>query len=178
MEFDTEALRDLDARLRAVEARLDAGDPATGGRPDRPAVTADAQTFWVLEGMRERLAGSEGGEVVFAGAVETAAGSTSWQYGTTTEALLDLDEGGADTAAARLSALGHAVRLRLLLAVLRGHTSPAALAELDGMGTTGQVYHHVRILTATGWLRSAGRGQIHVPVERVVPLLVAVATAL
>jgi hypothetical protein len=172
MEFDTEALRDLDARLRAVEARLD-DEPA-----GRPAVTADAQTFWVLEGLRERLAGSEGGEVVFAGAVETAAGATSWQYGHPTEALLDLDEGAAVTAAARLSALGHPVRLRLLLAVLRGHTSPAALAELDGMGTTGQVYHHVRTLTATGWLRSAGRGQIHVPGERIVPLLVAVATAL
>ncbi|GAA3071250.1 helix-turn-helix domain-containing protein [Pseudonocardia yunnanensis] len=172
MEFDTEALRDLDARLRAVEARLD-GEPA-----DRRAVSADAQTFWVLEGLRARLAGSDGGEVVFAGEVETAAGSASWQYGHPTEALLDLDEGAADSAAARLSALGHPVRLQLLLAVLRGHTSPAALAELDGMGTTGQVYHHVRILTATGWLRSAGRGQIHVPVERVVPLLVAVATAL
>jgi CubicO group peptidase (beta-lactamase class C family) len=133
-EFDTEAWRDLDARLRAVEARLGV-EPATGDRrPDRPAASADAQAFWVLEGLRERLAGSEGGEVVFAGMVETAAGSASWQHGTTTEALLDVDEGAGETAAARLSALGHPVRLRLLLAVLRGHTSPVELAELDGVG--------------------------------------------
>ncbi len=166
---------DLDARLRAVEERLGI-TPA-----DRPAPaqsSADAETFWVLDGLRKRLAGVDGGGVVLAGAVETPAGSADWQYGLTTAALLDLDEGAAATAAARLSALGHPVRLRLLLAVLRGHTSTAELAELDGMGTTGQVYHHIRTLTAAGWLRSGGRGQLQVPAERIVPLLVAVMTAL
>jgi len=91
---------------------------------------------------------------------------------------VDLDEGAADAASARLSALGHPLRLRLLLAVLRGHASPAALAELGGMGTSGQVYHHARILTAAGWLRSDGRGRLHLPAERIVPLLVTVTTAL
>lgn len=177
MERESEAWRDLDARLRAVEARLGT-ERAGGDRPDGPPVRADAGTFWVLEGLRERLAGVEGGGVVLAGTVETALGSADWQYGLTTAALLDLDLDAADTVAARLSALGHPVRLRLLLAVLRGHASPAALADLDGMGTTGQVYHHVRTLTAAGWLRSGGRGQLHVPAERVVPLLVAVMTAL
>ena len=84
----------------------------------------------MLEGLRERLVGVEGGGVVFAGAVGTAGGNADWQYGVTTDALVDLDEGAADAASARLSALGHPLRLRLLLAVLRGHASPAALAEL------------------------------------------------
>jgi hypothetical protein len=66
--------------------------------------------------------------------------------------------------------------LRLLLAVLDGHSSPTDLAALDGMGTSGQVYHHLRTLTAAGWLRSAGRSRVEVPAERVVPLLVALAT--
>lgn len=164
--------QELDARLRAVEARL-------GDEPGpRPATPAASEQFWVLDGLRERLAGVEGGGIVFAGTVGTAAGPADWQYGLTTEALLDVDEWTADHAAARLSALGHPVRLRLLLAVLRGRTSPAALGELDGMGTTGQIYHHIRILTAAGWLRSGGRGQVHVPAEPMVPLLVAVSTAL
>ena len=165
--------RDLDARLRAVEARLGI-EPAAG----EPSTTGDTGVYWVLDGLRERLAGVEGGGVVFAGTVETTAGGAEWQYGHATEALLELDEGGADGAAARLAALGHPVRLRLLLAVLNGHTSPASLAELAGMGTTGQVYHHVRTLTGAGWLRSSGRGQVQVPADRIVPLLVAIATAL
>jgi DNA-binding transcriptional ArsR family regulator len=165
--------RDLDARLRAVEARL-AIDPAAGDPPP----TGVPGAYWVLDGLRERLAGVAGGGVVFAGTVETAAGRAEWQYGLGAEAVLELDEGGADGVATRLGALGHPVRLRLLLAVLNGHASPAALAELPGMGTTGQVYHHVRTLTGAGWLRSSGRGQVQVPAERIVPLLVAIATAL
>ena len=55
------------------------------------------------------------------------------------------------------------MRLRLLLAVLRGTTSPAELAEVPGTGTSGQIYHHIRTLTAAGWLRSVGRGQVQVP---------------
>ena len=70
------------------------------------------------------------------------------------------------------------MRLRLLLAVLRGTTSPAELAEVPGIGTSGQIYHHIRTLTAAGWLRASGRGQVQVPAERVVPLLVALATTL
>jgi hypothetical protein len=167
-------LSELDARLRAVEARLGMERAAT----DRPPAAQDTETFWALEGLRQRLAGVEGGGIVFAGAVETAAGNAEWQYGVPTEALLDPDDGTADAAASRLAGLGHPVRLRMLMAVLRGHTSPAALAELDGIGTTGQIYHHVRILTAAGWLRSSGRGRLHVPAERIVPLLVAMSTAL
>src|SRR5689334_4378883 len=53
--------------------------------------------------------------------------------------------------AARLAALGHPVRLRLLLAVLRGATGTAELAEVPGIGTSGRIYHHTRTLTAAGW---------------------------
>ena len=160
------ALADLEARLRAVESRLGIGPS------DRPP-TPDPKTFWVLEGLRER----EGG-VVFAGDVDTAAGPVAWQYGLPTRALVDADDGSVDIAASRLAALGHPVRLRLLLAVLRGATGPAELAEVPGTGTSGQIYHHIRTLTSAGWLRSGGRGQVHVPAERVVPLLIALATTI
>jgi len=158
---------ELEARLRTVESRLGIG--AT----DRPPLP-DPKTFWVLDGLRAQ--GDEG--VVFAGDVDTAAGPVAWQYGLPTEALTAPDEGSLDAASGRLAALGHPVRLRLLLAVLRGTTSPAELAEAPGSGTSGQIYHHIRTLTAAGWLRSSGRGQVQVPAERVVPLLVALATTL
>jgi len=45
------------------------------------------------------------------------------------------------------------------------------------LGTSGQVHHHVRQLVAAGWLRPTARGRYEVPVDRVVPLLVAWAAA-
>ena len=165
----TEPWAELEARLQVVESRLGIG--AT----DRPPVPdPDPETFWVLDGLRTR--DDEG--VVFAGDVPTAAGPVAWQYGLPAVALLAPDDGSLDTASSRFAALGHPVRLRLLLAVLRGTSSPAELAEVPGTGTSGQIYHHIRTLTAAGWLRSSGRGRVQVPAERVVPLLVALATTL
>ena len=53
-------------------------------------------------------------------------------------------------AAESFAALGHAVRLRLLREILGGRRTAAELAELEGLGTTGQIYHHLRQLTAAG----------------------------
>lgn len=63
------------------------------------------------------------------------------------------------------------VTLRLLLVrhILHGARTTGELAEIDGLGTTGQLYHHLRQLVGAGWLRSSARGQYAVPPERVVP---------
>jgi hypothetical protein len=174
--MDDERWIALDERLRAVESRLGIG--ADDDDDDRTISELDSDSFWVLNGLRSRLAGVEGGGITYAGTVETPGGSAEWQYGLPTETLLELDEGTVDVAAARLAALGHPVRLRLLSAVLHGQTSPTLLADIEGMGTTGQVYHHVRALTAAGWLRSTGRSRVEIPAERIVPLLVALTVAI
>jgi hypothetical protein len=161
------AWQDLDARMRVVEARLGIGVSTVEER------APDPETFWVLDGLRRRPGGNG---VVFAGEVTTAAGPVAWQYGLPAEALLDGED--VENCAGKLAALGHPVRLRLLLAVLRGTTSPTELAEMPGTGTSGQIYHHIRTLTTAGWLRSAGRGHVQVPAERVVPLLVALAATI
>lgn len=156
----------MESRLGVTDGAVETGDAPSG------------QTFWVLDALRQRLAGVEGGGVVLAGSVETPGGPAEWQYGMATEDLLDLDDVSAENVSTRLAALGHRTRIALLLAVLGGRASTAALAELDGMGTTGQVYHHIRILTTAGWLRSTARGRVEVPAERVVPLLIALTAAL
>jgi hypothetical protein len=51
------------------------------------------------------------------------------------------------------------------------------LTGLDGVGTSGQVYHHLRLLTAAGWVRAQGGGRYEVPVARTVPLLGALLAA-
>jgi len=80
------------------------------------------------------------------------------------------------TSAAALAALGHPVRL-LLRQVLSGAATVTELQERAALGTSGQLYHHLRQLVNVGWLRVAARGRYAVPPDRVVPLLVVLAAA-
>ncbi|SDD96432.1 ArsR/SmtB family transcription factor [Streptomyces prasinopilosus] len=167
-----ERVADLERRLAALEtagaagaARHDAPHPGEGD-------------FWALEGLRNQLTelkAADGG-VLFTGAVRLPTGERyEWQHGALTAGLLDEDW---PAAAEPLAALGHPVRLRLLREILGGRRTAAELAELDGVGTTGQIYHHLRQLTGAGWLHTTGRGRHEVPAGRVVPLLVLLSAAL
>lgn len=73
--------------------------------------------------------------------------------------------------AGALAALGNPVRLTLLQQILRGTSTVSGLSEVQGLGTSGQIYHHLRQLTAEGWLHSPSRGVFAVPPSRVVALL-------
>ncbi|QNE23124.1 winged helix-turn-helix transcriptional regulator [Kribbella qitaiheensis] len=73
--------------------------------------------------------------------------------------------------AGALAALGNPVRLTLLQQILRGTSTVNALSEVQGLGTSGQIYHHLRQLTAEGWLHTPSRGVFAVPPPRVVALM-------
>ncbi|MFG2682914.1 ArsR/SmtB family transcription factor [Streptomyces sp. NPDC048392] len=166
-------MEQLEQRVAALERRLAALEEAG----DRPASRPGEGDFWALRGLKDQLTelGAADGGVLFTGSVRLPAGERyDWQHGALTEVLMDAD--WAESAEA-FAALGHPVRLRLLREVLGGRRTAAELAELDGMGTTGQIYHHLRQLTGAGWLHPAGRGRHEVPPGRVVPLLVALSTA-
>lgn len=154
----------LEARVAALEervSRLESG-------PER----SRDEVFWALEGLRRRLTGD--GQVLFTGSVDLPTGEHyEWQQGAATEGLLEADW---SEHSAPYAALGHPVRLTLLRAVLRGIRSAAQLQEAAALHTTGQLYHHLKQLTAAGWLQAEGRGRYHVPAGRVVPLLVLLST--
>ncbi len=97
----------------------------------------------------------------------------AWKREASTAGLLDRDW---TASAESIAALGHPVRLALLREVLRGTRSIAALTTLPGLGSSGQLYHHMKPLLAEGWLQPAGRGRYEVPEARVVPLLAMIAT--
>ncbi|MER7665286.1 MULTISPECIES: ArsR family transcriptional regulator [unclassified Streptomyces] len=163
---------ELEERVAALERRLAALEQA-----DRVAPRLGEGDFWALEGLKEQLAeaGAQTGGVLFTGAVRLPTQEQyEWQYGLLSEQLLD---GDWSDAADSFAALGHAVRLRLLREILGGRRTAAELTELEGLGTTGQIYHHLRQLTAAGWLHTASRGRYEVPGARVVPLLVVLAAA-
>ncbi|OUZ12798.1 hypothetical protein BHE97_00890 [Aeromicrobium sp. PE09-221] len=155
----------IEERLAAVERRLTELEAARSTSP-----SPSSGDLWVLDGLRPAAEGTEG-IVLWAGTVRTAEGPVDWQMGRMADELLHADD--LDIAADRLAALGHPVRLALLVAVIRGTTKVTDLAEHLELASTGQVYHHIKALSAAGWLRQAARGHVTVPPERVVPVLVA-----
>lgn len=165
---------ELEERVAELERRMAALE-----RADRPAPEVTDETFWALEGLKAQLAeaGAPGkdGAVLFTGSVRLPTEERyEWQFGALTERLLDED--WTETADS-FAALGHPVRLRLLREILGGRRTAADLAELAEIGTTGQIYHHLRQLTGAGWLHTSGRGRYEVPGTRVVPLLVVLTAA-
>lgn len=162
----------VEERLGRIEERLAALE---GGRPAPGAAEAPSGRFWALEGLAADAAALPGGAVLYAGQVTLPTGEQfSWQrVHAAEEARGDRDDDAP--IAAVLAALAHPVRLRLLREVLAGTRTTAELAALPGLGTTGQLHHHLRQLTVAGWLRATSRGAYAVPAERVVPLHVVLA---
>ncbi|WP_456788284.1 winged helix-turn-helix domain-containing protein [Cellulomonas sp. P5_C5] len=156
-----------DSRLAALEQRV-ADLENLIQRPVERAAVPDPEVFWALAGLQERV--GEPGAVLLTGAVTLPDGRVArWQEAAGTDELLGGD--WSDQADA-FAALGHPVRLRLLGRVLSGVGTANDLLDTEGVGTSGQVYHHLRQLVAAGWLRAVGGGRYEVPVARVVPLLV------
>jgi len=160
---------DLERRVAALETALGAG-AAAASTPDEPG--APDERFWVLDALKRRF--PDTGAVVYAGAVSTSDGPVEWQYGALANQMLEQDWSAF---AKVLDALGHPVRLGLLQTVLSGVQTVAALGESAAFGTSGQIYHHLNILVAAGWLVARARGRYAVPAERVVPLLVILTAA-
>ncbi|GAB7043259.1 MULTISPECIES: helix-turn-helix domain-containing protein [Catenuloplanes] len=152
---------EITERLALIEDRLAALEG-----PTAPAVTP-GDRFFALHGVRDSI----GAGTVYAGHVELPTGEVyDWQWGPVPlRTTLDADWA---TAVGVLSALANPVRLRLLREVLLGTRGATELGALDGLGTTGQLYHHLKQLVSAGWLRSPARGVYEVPGDRVVPLLV------
>ncbi|MEV6487793.1 ArsR family transcriptional regulator [Actinoplanes sp. NPDC051633] len=167
---------DVESRLAAVEQQLAELIGRSAQPPIEPLAEAPAEddVFWALHGLTERVT-DEGGAVLFTGAVDLPTGEHyEWQQGHLVQQLLADDW----TATAEvLNALGHPVRLLLLRRVLEGVRTTADLAAQEELGTSGQLYHHLRQLVSAGWLRSSGRGHYSVPGDRVIPLLVIIAAA-
>ncbi|MGH3631133.1 MAG: ArsR/SmtB family transcription factor [Sciscionella sp.] len=166
----TDRLRRLEARVTALEA-----SSVAHMRPD-PVPPEDEQhsaRFWALRELEDRADGRS--PVLFTGSVTLKPGEHyEWQQEADGEVLLDTD---LSSCVDVLAALAHPARLVIVQSVLQGIRTAKELTELEELGTTGQVYHHLRQLVAVGWLRLVGRGRYEVPATRVVPLLVVLAAA-
>jgi len=168
-----------DGRLSRIEERLTALEDQFATRPPAPSVPGaddEGERFWLLAGIAADAAAEPGGAVAYGGRVTLPGGQVyAWQRTHGAAEVRTAEPADDDAVVASLAALAHPVRLRLLREVLAGHSTTAALAALPGLGTSGQLHHHLRQLTSSGWLRTTARGAYGVPAERVVPLHVVLA---
>lgn len=167
---------ELAQRLAELEHRIEFLERESTPEPHDPDMSDErdrSDEFWALNGLSARL--REGaGAVLFTGVVPLPTGEKyTWQHGQNTDVLLGSDWSKLSSV---IAALSHRVRLQLLHLVLTGNRSVAELQANDRLGTSGQLYHHLRQLVAAGWLQQTARGHYMVPAGRVVPLLVLLAT--
>lgn len=169
MSSEIETLRE---QLRGLSERVEALETGTHPRGQLPSAPLDEETFWALAGVRSRLGDhpeTERGEVMLVGSLTLPTGApVAWQQSAGTAGLIETDWSDR---AATFAALGHPVRIELLRHILSGVQATADLAAIEGLGTTGQLHHHLRQLVAVGWVRQSGRGAYEIPAARIVPLL-------
>lgn len=87
------------------------------------------------------------GLVTYLGVYNSSGRQSNWiKKGVYADDLLALIESGV--AGKVLACIGNSNRLEMLLEILRGPKTVAALVEKCGFGSTGQVYHHMKPLLA------------------------------
>lgn len=142
----------FEGRLAALEARV---AELEGG-----ASAGDRETF-------------TGGMVAYQGEVHLD-GNVKWDIGYSPDGILEFS---THRTAEILAALGHPARLRIVRTLLRGPANASDLHESVGLGSTGQVYHHLKVLGAANVVEQHGRGDYRIAAKKVVPLLVSMLAA-
>lgn len=162
----TERVTRLEAERSVVTAEADPA-PIGPGQLD-PALLQRLQqrSGPVFEGP------NESGSVLYAGAATLGGGSYVWQMERPVPGLLGIDD---EVIAGTLAAVSSPVRVRLLKAVLRGARETQELQAALGGVSTGQLYHHLKELTAAGLVVQKGRGRYEVAPQTVVPVLAIIA---
>ncbi|MBP1963966.1 ATP-binding protein [Paenibacillus aceris] len=116
----------------------------------------------------------EQGRVYYSGQFQSGQSHYRWEpQEREADQLLELD---GDKAAKILAALGHKQRLDILRTVLQEPLTGPELVERLNMGTTGQLYHHMKALAGADLLVQEERGgKYAIPGHRVLPLLLLLA---
>ncbi|WP_433269996.1 ArsR/SmtB family transcription factor [Actinosynnema sp. CS-041913] len=138
------------------------------------------QRVAALEGdERETLALPEtedgGGAFGYGGRVALGGGRVTWQVDVTPERALAL----ADRPRIEvLAALAHPVRVDIVRSLLaQGPQPAAALQEAARLGSTGQLYHHLKALTGSGVVEQDKRGSYRLRTAATIPVLVLLTAA-
>lgn len=171
---------DLEARVTELERSVALLQQGRSERQQPPRPIVDPERYWALARLAERT-GPEfeqdgiAGSLLYAGRATTpGGGDLIWQVEHPLPGLLA--EGWED-AAGVLAALGNPVRLEIVRRLLLGGETVQQLQEIPELGTSGQLYHHLKELQAAGLVNQPRRGRYGVVTSRVVPALIIIAAA-
>lgn len=164
-----QALTDRVERLEALVGNDERRGPEVGGTDPTTGAgtTAPAGSPPPSDGALHENTVSYQGSVDLAGPIR-------WRIGYDAAAILDLP---ATTTAEVFAAMGHPSRLEILRILLRCNASVAELQAAGDFGTSGQLYHHLKILTAASLVVKVGRNEYGIAATHVVPILVALLSA-
>lgn len=165
-----DAVRDLQARVEALEQ-----EPAPRRRKRR-RTGPDVGLMDALTELTEPPAdpADPAGTVTYAGVAQLGGKGLGWQMLHSVPDLLTLDEGRI---ARQLAAIASPVRLRILRELSAGPLQTHELQARLDEPSTGQLYHHLRELLATGLVTQPRRSVYEVPDRAVIPLLTLIACA-
>ncbi|MFT7837345.1 helix-turn-helix domain-containing protein [Saccharothrix sp. BKS2] len=157
-------LAELERRVAALEGdeRAPAELPAPHGGTRGSTTTDDGTT-------------DDGGAFGYGGQVALGDGQVSWRIDVTPEHALSL----ADRPRVEvLSALAHPARVEIVRTLLgQGAQPAAALQEAARLGSTGQLYHHLKALTGSGVVEQDKRGSYRLRPSAAIPVLVLLTAA-
>lgn len=145
-----------DERLDDVEQRLTRLEAASAGPMTPPLIDQMSKRLdqrVVEEGLDPKV--SPVGEIETYVLIRSAGGTWGWGDGNITfERLLAADP---DEVAKGIAGLAHPVRIALAKALIDGPKESAALLEIAGLNTTGQLYHHLQAMADVGLVERRSR---------------------
>ncbi|GAA2799218.1 ArsR/SmtB family transcription factor [Saccharopolyspora taberi] len=128
-----------------------------------------------LEGRERASAAEPSGNVVEYGGRLVEPAELEWTIHADPARVMELDDGPRTDV---LAALGHPARAAVVrLLAGEGAQNAAALQAAAGLGSTGQLYHHLKSLTACGLVEQDKRGSYRLRPQAVVPALVLLTAA-
>lgn len=170
--------RDLNAELDALKAQMNDLQKLVTQIASENSPTAVRTTNGEKSTVLVEMNSSDGdlGGVFYSGQYRGEKWRYRWEpQERRVDQLLGAD---SDKVAKVLSAIGHKQRLDILRTVLQEPATGSELVERLNMGTTGQLYHHIKALVGADLLVQEDRGGMYsLPSRRALPLLLLLAAA-
>lgn len=163
---------DLQMRLTALEERLPRSAPGLPPLPALPALPALPERTTDREPLEEREMLQ--GVLSCEGLIQLAEQDVRWRQRL---ALQSVFAASPELLAQLFAALSSPHRVIILRTLCEGPRTSQQLQELLGMGSAGQLYHHLKELLATGLILQRGRSAYTIEPTKVIPVCIALMMA-
>lgn len=170
----TERIAALEERMQRLEAEHTAPSAPTSPTARRNSPLDFLVALRDRQGSRYERDGNAGA-IAYAGAARWGEADYQWCREHSVPELLEADW---NKACKIFECLGSPARLLILRQLLHGPKDRHALQEALGGASSGQLYHHLRDLLASGLLVQQKRGTFELAATAVIPTMTAVAIAL